>query len=275
VRAVGANFPNIMISTYGNAYEQANGLWMPYGAQHQPWMVDYGAYAFGLAAGLCEDSGAIATLNNYFTWYNHVFTTFGGWQMYAYIDLVFDTGTLGSAISGGTNWITSDTLFAGVAPFDSASWTNAAPGVFTCVNIGSSGYIVTAGDKWIFSSIDYRGNTAGAPGGFSTDTPYYVVSPSGVTCSLSASPGGSPITTTNSGSLNNVSIGVIATNTVANSGFSDSTGTYMVAKQGALRYMQAVGISGLTAMQSDNAGRLSNSPYNKTTDPKWAMVGGF
>ncbi len=135
------------------------------------------------------DSGSLTWLNDYATWLNYVITNYGGYNLYAEYD-----GAASVTSTSAAPPISSLSQYGILAMYDSLSWNTSSP-CFTVSN-PKYGYVVTAGDKYVFGS-----DQPVVPGGFSNWTAYYVRDVSGNSFNLAASPGGAAIQATNSGTL--------------------------------------------------------------------------
>ncbi len=142
------------------------------------------------------DSNSLSWLNNYSTWLNYVISNYGGYNLYSEYDIAVEVDSSGDALFPITS-LSQYTITAGT--MTSLSWSASNP-AFT-VNGPDFGYVVTAGDKWIFgpdqASIP---QTTGAVN-LSYYTPYYTRDVSGNSFNLATSPGGPAIPITNSGTL--------------------------------------------------------------------------
>lgn len=223
------------------------------------------------------NSDALAWVNNYATWINYVVNTLGGYHLYA----EFDGAFLFDSAGNETGPITSLTQYGIIAGMmTSVSWTTSSPH-FTA-NSPILGYVVTAGDKWIWGA-DQTPNGS-PPGGFANNTPYYAVNVSGNNFDLSATIGGSAIAATNSGTLvqaNGLATGfgtpwiILAAPPAASSGLIPSStpasnpDSYCAYRALAFNWAAAAGASGYANAITDATTRQSNAGIDYSTNANW------
>ncbi len=218
-------------------------------------------------------SGARTWNNKYATWLNYVNSNFGLYHAYT----EYDGATLvtNSSMGGPITSFTQYGITAGV--YGSLSWRSSGTRRFTADG-PVLGYVVTAGDQWVFHSDQ------GAPAGFSYSTGYYAVDVSGNDFNLSATVGGSPILPSNSGTLfpgfgsftldgsspflllaapPNAASGLIPS---SSAGLNDS---YLLYRKMAWGWKVAAGASGYSAVLTDATTRLSVFPPDFTTNANW------
>jgi hypothetical protein len=169
------------------------GIWSEantgYGGVSVSWAEGYMRNAASLAYARTEYAGALTFLNYRNKWPKHVHDNFGvSWMPY-YHAIIRQSSNARTA-----PYALSDAGIAFTGQGFDISWSSAT-GLFTLTN-KPIGYTLTVGDKFIFN--DQNGGTK--PAGFSGETPYYVVAPVvGSTGKLSATPGGTAIAFTDSG----------------------------------------------------------------------------
>ena len=218
------------------------------------------------------DSNALTWLNNYSTWLNYVVSNLGGYHLYGEYD--------GAAeVTGSSNAVPpigSLSQYGIISVYDQLNWTTSSP-CFTIVN-PKYGYVVTAGDKIVFG-VDQPA----PPGGFSNWAAYYVRDVSGNNFNLAASPGGTAITATNSGSLTpgGSSAGgegtpwLILANPPAASTGDIPTGSgglpdsYLTYRSMGWNWAEAAGATGYTAPLADATTRLNANFPDFTGDALW------
>ncbi len=218
-------------------------------------------------------SGAATWNNNYSTWLNYVISNFGAYHLYAEYDgaTLLNTVDYGPAISSFTQYgITS-----GV--YGSLTWTSGGSRHFNA-DAPILGYVVTAGDQWVFH------DDQGKPGNFSYSTGYYAVNVSGNAFDLAASPGGSPITPSNSGTIVAASgpyyldasspFLLLAAPPLASSGLipSSSTGqndSYLLYRQMAWNWAVAAGATGYSTALAESVTRLNVYFPDFTSNANW------
>ena len=137
------------VTLNGSAVDEADG----------GFMMGYFECVMGWLATL-GNAAAKTWCNNYSTWLNYVISTWGGYNLYA----EYDGATLLPASTTPAGPITSLTQYgitAGI--YGSLTWRSAGARAFTA-NGPQFGYVVTAGDRWVFMADQ------GVPGGFSIAT---------------------------------------------------------------------------------------------------------
>lgn len=220
------------------------------------------------------DTNAPTWLTNYLTWLNYVLSNYGGYNLYAEYD--------GAAkVTGSSNSvppITSLSQYGSVALYSLLSWTNSSPAF--SVTSPELGYVVTAGDKYVFGD-----DQPAPPGGFSNWTPYYVRDVSGNNFNLAASPGGTAIIPTNTGSQTPGSTSAGGEGTpwlLQDSPPPASTGlfpnnaagqpdSYLMLRHAAWNWAECAGVSGYSTPLSDAVTRLAVNPPNFTGNTMWYM----
>lgn len=217
-------------------------------------------------------SGALAWTNSYATWLNYVISNYGGYNLYAQYDgavLLTDSSPAAPISSFSQYGIITEGIYSTV------SWTTSSP-CFTA-NSPGFGYVVTAGDKYIFNT------DVGTPGGFSNYTAYYARDVSGNSFNLAASPGGSPITPVGSGSASPGSgaaggegtpwIIMAAPPNAASGNFPNAAvganDSYLLYRKMAWDWAVAAGATGYSAAQSDASRRLNVNFPDFTGNAVW------
>lgn len=281
--------PGIINATYLNAYCTTNGIWLPLAnaantcdfTSGNGFQTAFFTLAMCVAAGgNRQNADAKSWLQQRANWRAHLLTTFGGYHLYTEYDHSGEaprtfSDDVETPISSDAHW----GITAVMAP--AISWTTTSP-AFT-VNSADFAYGYTgptAGDKWIFDDTA----VGGVPGGFSANTPYYVVNVSVNSFDLSATLGGAAIlptgagsTTTGAGDLGgaNGPWTILIAPPAASTGHVP-TGTggadnYLLYGNAQDCYMTALGITGLTACLSDSNTRIAANAIDFTTEPNWKL----
>jgi hypothetical protein len=188
----------VMNSTQLGSYLAGLGYWHPVATPGTRLEVNSGGFQYNyFIAVMCmaaarENADAMTWLNTVSAWDSHVVNTFGGYHLYVEYDhsLILSGGSAyGTPITSDTNYGVRTT-----GMISRVTWTTGAT-AFTMTVDTVNGYALTTGDKFIFDPDETL------PGGFSGNTPYYARDVSGTTCNLAATPGGTKITPTDSGTF--------------------------------------------------------------------------
>jgi hypothetical protein len=241
------------------------------------WQRAYLIFAVDMATGLLESADGLTLLDHFGTWYQHETATWGDYNRYHYYSLASSDDTYPPTVP-----IASDAQWAGVMPATTGgkiSWTAGTPGVFTAIPRDTTGYVITNGDKFIFTTVALSASSTGfVPGGLAAMKSYYVVNKSGNTFNLSATPGGSPVAVTNTSSTPTGSVALIATtlsSTAIISGGGSALG-YPALVMGSATWAKALGARGFDHVISDALTRLQASGgYTPSSDPKYTMQSSF
>ena len=247
---------------------------------------DIDATSGGFMMGYCENvmawaaalgfSDALTWVNNYATWVNYVVSTYGDYHLYCEYDgptiLDISGNLIEPPITALSQWgIVCNGIFA------SLSWQNSSSPYFTA-NTPGFGYTVTAGDRYVFGA-----DHATKPGGFSYQTPYYVRDVSGNNFNLAASPGGTAIVATDTGSLTPGTSGAsgasspfiaLAAAPVPSTGlFPNSAAgqpnSYLLYRQMAWNWAVAAGATGYSTPLADATTRLNADLPDFTSNANW------
>jgi hypothetical protein len=231
-----------------------------------------------------QHAAAIAYVQDRANFLAYYLTTFGGYHFYTeYSHMTTAPRAYGSGYAAP---ISSDAEFGVTAAgmFSTLTWTTGAR-AFTVTGL-SSGLVISTGDKWIFDPTAANA----VPAGFTADVPYYAVNVSGNSFDLSASPGGSVITPTNttgsglpsSGRTGIAGLGgpwiIWATPPDAASGkcpVGTGPDNYLAWSNAAQNYLIAVGATGLTNVLADSATRLAVNGTSFLGFPNWGYQNTF
>jgi hypothetical protein len=269
----GTYFADLLAATFNagisfNAMQTSfwttNGVWCFNSEQADMWMHGYWIQANAFTYAITELSTALTILNHTVKFPAYVKNTFGGWHVGSYQEAIRTTASPTGPI------ITADSQFGVFAGSggggNSVSWTSGVAD-FT-VNIASVTYTPTAGDQFIFDSLN-----GSIPGNFTEYQTYYVVNPTATTIQLSATPGGSPITPNTTA---NDTPFFIWTNPPSTGGFG-LTGPdgYSPNVRGGLSYALAAGATVDAGTLSDMNNRISVAAISFTGNPKYDMTSTF
>lgn len=193
----GINAYIAMLVAGANSYVTTNGMWTECDTSAGPiddmWAKGY--YMSGVARlfGSGEISGAKSFSEYLVKWPAHISNAMGPWLVPYYEGLVRQ-GSADAAL-----YITSDAGFGAWAW--GMSWSSGTNRL-TITSPPPNANALANGDSFLWNSFNPGSGPIDGPipAGFSGNTPYYAVNVSGSTCQLSATPGGSPITFTDSGS---------------------------------------------------------------------------
>ncbi len=227
------------------------------------WQLAYLGAAMALAVTVAEDPNALRVLNTHVKFFDFISAQFGGWHIGSYMAIVRMGNGSGQALA------TSASNMAFYGP--NFTWAAGGPFVLTPF----SNYTPADGDVVIFA--DPTGNTMlVTPHGFAKYQPYYMVNLSGNTFNLAATPGGHPITLTDS-YQGGAKFFIVSTRPPSTGSMSaiGSPESYNTEALGMLNYAAAVGAAVSQNTISDLAYRNQQAGNSFVSDPKWGMTNNF
>ncbi len=285
-------------STQLGSYFNTNGRWnmnLINASQGSPefdptcggFMVGYMLNIAPLGVSALENANALTFLNFYSGWWQHVMNTFSGYYMYGEYDFaVFVTDATGDAPIPSDSYYGIPLSHLGCTLI---SWSSGGSPHFSVTGTGNGWPGPVNGDLILFGDD----SLLTPPGNFSVNTPYYVRDKSGLTFNLAASPGGSAIVPSNSGSMMpggglgegwsgpyTMSVlpswGLATTGNVANAN-QGAVNSYCATKSSGFKFCKAVEATGYDVVGSsgyslltDSATRIANgSPTDFTQGPTY------
>lgn len=289
-----ANYPmSVLITTYTSSYCVTNGLWQDLAGAEQTmdftgggFMTQYFIFSMCIAAVRQGAGGqAQAWLNSMAQWFTHLINTFGGWcayPEYGHINLISTTGAPITADSGYGVPL-GDVNGAPSPPV--LTWQSApspGPQHFSSNFTSGAGWTLANGDKLIFDA------STTVPGGFTSETPYWIYNVSGANFDLSstAPPTNTLVAPTNSGSTGEGNEGgasgpwfVPANPPAASTGHYaqdyPGTETYLTYGNLAFGWMSALGTTDITVPWNDVSTRISAKNIDWTGDPRFTAQDTF
>lgn len=199
------SFINAIIALSPTAYSSSSGLFWPQGGVYYQdlWQAAYYTEAASMVYGLTQNSQTLAILNALNKWLGHVVNTFG--VVMISLEEVLIKQSLGSG--GGGPLINSDDQLGFCINSANTTWSNTVNPTQYTFSVSTSGvpfpYTPAIGDQIYFTTPDPPSqNTDPIPGALTAFQGYYIVSVAGTfpnfILELSATPGGTPITNTDS-----------------------------------------------------------------------------
>jgi hypothetical protein len=224
----------------------------------QHWQMAFLGSAVALAAAATENRHAFKILNATVDYFNHVFTSFGGWHIGCYETSAKVGDQYGSPLA------INDSHFAFYGPI--ITWT--AGDQFTFAPF--SNYRPANGDLYIFT------DSGVLPAGFKNFKTYYIVELKGTHFGLSATQGGSAIALTDT-NMNGTQMYIVSSDPPSTGSMSaiGDPSNYNSDVRGMLSYADAVGARVLPTLIADLAHRDRHARTNYASDPKWAMTTTF
>ena len=262
-------FMNTWVANAGS-YFSSIGFWTPTTGQINAWQLGYMIYVNGVAAMMAEDSSAVTFLQTQSTFFNHILSTYSGWQLHDFYRFPFASGICNAPGTETGVPLTNSDLFASIMGVDATgvftlTSTTGTPAFTWAINnptAADTGFVPTNGDKIVWYPYGCYATNTEIPGGFTAGVPYYAINVSGNTFDLAASPGGAriPVTSGTVSFLPDEGIGLIAaapssTGIGAGYPYPDS---YMAIFRGSMNYMIAAGITGLSPVATDTATRFNS-----------------
>lgn len=263
---------------------QAIGVWNEAnsggGGLTQSIMQGFWMASIGYGAQINEDDSEGTSFYNYLVKFPAaVYNHFGSlWGMSAYDAIVRNS-------IGGT--VYSDQFDAYITDIDryavcfnpTLTWTSGAyptGGQFTQVGFNQSTFTNSDGDHWTFNLNMSSSDHTTLPAALSWDTVYYAVHTSGATFYLSATPGGSPITMTDSAATGQDAC-VEPTIQPAGNNQNAQESSYLYVMMGGMLIGQAAGYTVDSATVTDGLARSRGANYvnsaNSGNGAVWAFSG--
>lgn len=264
--AQSSNQPTWLLAflTSQNAWMTSTGFFAVAGS-NASWQTSYSMYALAYLAGANEDTNALAILQRHANWMEHARTMPANNNgLFNVINFYYRAHVNESA---GPNYvyISDDSQWGWENSGPTYTWDTTTD--FITVTQNTQPWTAADGDVFIPVDSHWYGSCA-VPGGLTIETPYFAVNTSLVSANkykfqVSATKGGSPIHLTTTGSCGTRTVFQQAVAPAA-TGFNSDTGVstgYGANNRGSLRWMQYLGVTGLTNVMTDMNSRTAGVTF--------------